>query len=208
MIYKFQAKQLGNPNSLFAKIFGPLWNRRNAALNDVVFTQLALQPDDRLLEVGFGGGYLMQRMLAQVTDGFLAGVDISQAMVNTGQKHFRAQIATGKLELRCARAEFLPFPAGHFTKACSVNSIFYWEDVPQALAELYRVLGVHGKLVLCQTAAGSLEQMGFAAYANRYQSQDVERLLSAAGFQEISVLHAADRYREFFCLTGIKRTAT
>ena len=207
MIYRFQAKQLGNPNGLFAKIFGPLWNRRNAALNDLAFAQLDLQPDDRLLEVGFGGGYLMQRTLAQVPDGFLAGVDISPAMLSAAQKRFRTQFATEKLELRCARAESLPFPADHFTRACSVNSIFYWEDVPQALAELYRVLGVHGKLVLCQTAAGSLEQMGFAAYANRFEAQDVQRLLAAAGFQQISVLHSADRFREFFCLTALKLSA-
>jgi ubiquinone/menaquinone biosynthesis C-methylase UbiE len=204
MIFRFQARQLGNPNPLFAKVFGPLWNRRNAALNEAAFELLALQPDDRVLDVGFGGGYLLSRMAAQVTDGFLAGVDISQALVAAGQKRFRALVAASKLDLQCARAEALPFPGGHFSKACSVNSIFYWENVPLALAELNRVLGAHGKLVLCQTSASGLAGKGFASHVNRYEAQDVEQLLAVAGFEAIHVHHAADRYRAYFCLSGTK----
>lgn len=64
MIAKLMARQLGHPSGLVGRlILGPLWNRRNAALNDVAFDHLALRPHDRVLEVGFGGGYLIGRIV-------------------------------------------------------------------------------------------------------------------------------------------------
>ena len=69
---KLLAQQLGNPSGIVGDLVALLWNKRNAALNDVVFDSLALSADDRVLEVRFGGGYLLSRMSSVVTDGFLA----------------------------------------------------------------------------------------------------------------------------------------
>jgi hypothetical protein len=97
MSARFIARQLGHPSGAIGRwILGPLWNRRNRALNDVSLEQLALQADDRVLEVGFGGGYLLGRMLPQVTDGFIGGADISAAMVEQCRGRYRAVIQTGK----------------------------------------------------------------------------------------------------------------
>lgn len=62
---RFIAQQLGRPSGIVGKfILGPVWNKRNLALNDVAFDNLALSLHDRVLEVGFGGGYLLGRVLA------------------------------------------------------------------------------------------------------------------------------------------------
>jgi ubiquinone/menaquinone biosynthesis C-methylase UbiE len=101
MSARFIAQQLGHPSGAIGRwILGPLWNRRNRALNDVSLEQLALQADDRVLEVGFGGGYLLGRMAPLVTDGFIGGVDISAAMVEQGRARYRALIQAGKMDLK------------------------------------------------------------------------------------------------------------
>jgi SAM-dependent methyltransferase len=116
VLAKLIAKQLGRPSGLPGTlVLAPLWNRRNSALNDVAFESLALHPRDRVLEVGFGGGYLLERMAAVLTEGFLAGVDSSPAMVAFCEKRQRSLIEAGKLELKCAKAEALPYPAASFT---------------------------------------------------------------------------------------------
>ncbi len=149
MFSKFLAKQLGNPSGLLGRLVAaPVLNKRNSALNDATFDRLALHPHDRVLEVGFGGGYLIGRMDTIVTQGFLAGVDVSSDMVAYCQAQYRSLVEAGKLELKCASAESLPYPSGHFTRVCTVNSIFYWENVPQTLAEIRRVLE-GGRLVMC-----------------------------------------------------------
>jgi arsenite methyltransferase len=203
-ISKLVADQLGNPSGIFGIFAGPLWNRRNAALNDTVLDLLALQPTDRVLDIGFGGGYLLNRMSSVVTDGFLAGVDVSPAMVAWGEKRFRKAVRAGKLELKCAAAEALPYPANQFTKVCSVNSVFYWQNVEQGIREIKRVLGDGGKVVLCFTCKTSIEKKGFAKKIKLFDAGEIDGIMTEYGFQEIKTTSFSDKYRQYVCITGRK----
>lgn len=187
---------------------GPLWNSRNRALNDAAFDALALSAQDRVLEVGFGGGYLLGRMSKVITGGFLAGVDASPAMVSFCQRRYRSLIRKGTLEVSCARAESLPYPAGHFSRVVSVNSIFYWQNAAQALAEFDRVLAEGGLLVLCFTGKESLATRGFARHGlSLVDGEEVQSMMEQAGFHNIQTVLASDRHREFLCLSGRKNPA-
>ncbi|MCB0043188.1 MAG: methyltransferase domain-containing protein [Anaerolineae bacterium] len=197
---QFLAGQLGNPSRLFGGLAGSVWNRRNAALNDTVLELLALQPADRVLDVGFGGGYLLDRMSRVVDDGWLAGVDISPAIVAAAQKRYRAKVNAGMLGLACAAADALPFPDEHFTKVCSVNSIFYWHDVEQGLREIARVLVKGGHLVLCFTSMASLEQKGFARHIDLVEPTTLDEIMRAIGLRDIRTSTFADRHRTYICM--------
>ena len=201
---KFIAQQLGNPSGITGNLVGLLWNRRNIALNDVAFDNLALNPHDRVLDVGFGGGYLLGRMSAVVSDGFLAGIDVSPTMAAYCEKRYRSFVREGKLELKCAQAESLPYPSEYFTKVCSVNSIFYWQDVRRALSEFWWVLVNGGTLVTCFTCKASLENRRFAGYVRLYEVNEVQRMMESCGFQEIRTMRFSDKHREFVCMTGRK----
>ena len=206
MLSKFLAKQLGHPSGLLGKLVAaPVLNKRNSALNEAAFDRLALRPYDRVLEVGFGGGYLIGRMAAVVTQGFLAGADTSPDMVVYCQERYRPLVKAGKLELKCASAESLPYPSGHFTRVCTVNSIFYWENVPLALAEMRRVLEESGLLVMCFTCKRCLENREFTRHGvTLYEEIQVQQMMEVAGFHAIEMTHASDRHREFVCAAGTK----
>jgi arsenite methyltransferase len=203
-ISKLAAHQLGNPNRIFGKFAGFIWNRRNAALNDTVLGLLALQPTDRVLDIGFGGGYLLNRMSSTVTDGLLAGVDVSPAMVAYAEKRYHKAVSARTLDLKCAAAESLPYPGSHFTKVCSVNSIFYWQNVKQGILEIKRVLALGGMVVLCFTCKASLEKKGFANNIQLYDPAEIEYMLANVGFQDIKTAAFSDKYRRYTCITGIK----
>ena len=202
MLARFVARQLSHPSGLIgAQVLPRLWNRRNRALKDVAFDALELQPDDRVLEVGFGGGYLLHRMAVVVNQGLLAGVDASRVMVDYAKKRDLPHL--GSIEVCCACAENLPYRARYFTKVCSVNSLFYWSDIEGALSELARVLAVGGRLVLCFTCAESLQGKGFTRHGVMLHEDDaVEEFLEAAGLLVTRRTCGSDRYREFLCLTA------
>jgi ubiquinone/menaquinone biosynthesis C-methylase UbiE len=144
-------------------------------------------------------------MIMVVTAGFLAGVDVSPAMVARGAARYRSLIAAKKLELRCAPAEALPYPSGDFTKVCTVNSIFYWDNTPQAISELWRVLEDNGLLVMCLTCKESLEEKEFTRHGIAlYEADEICRMIQSAGFREIDMTRSSDRHREFLCVTGRK----
>jgi SAM-dependent methyltransferase len=202
---KFLAQQVSHPTGLFGRLVLPrLWNHRNKALNDAAFARLALTPHDRVLEIGFGGGYLLKRIAHITTEGLIAGVDASSTMVERCREKFKPRIETDRLELKTASAESLPFPDNYFNKICSVNSIFYWQNPTIVFSEIQRVLTDEGVLVLCFTCKDSMKNKGFAQEdkVNLYEIDDVRQMMKTAGFADISVHKAMDKHREFVCLTG------
>jgi SAM-dependent methyltransferase len=126
-------------------------------------------------------------------------------MVDVCSKRFHALIETGRLDLQCASAESLPYPDGHFDKACTVNSIFYWPDAQQAICELSRVLEPGGKLVMCLTCPESLEGKSFSQHGLRlYQAEQVEQMMRTAGLAQVSETRHGDRHRQFWSMVGQK----
>ncbi len=184
-------------------VLAPLWNRRNAALNDAALEAMALSPGDRVLEVGFGGGYLLRRISAEIKPGFLAGVDVSQAMVSYVERRERRLSAEGRLILKCASADQLPFPDDTFTRICSVNSIFYWQDPEPALVEMRRVGAAGARLVLCFTDKDSLSRKGFSGHGlNLCAAEDIQAMTQRAGFLIERLEGQSDRHRQFWCMTA------
>ena len=148
---------------------------------------------------------MLGRMLTIVTDGCLVGVDVSSAMVSFCGTRLQSFVGDGRLELQCAAAEILPYPADKFTKVCSVNSIFYWKDASQAIRECRRVLCDAGRLVLCFTSKDSLAGRGFTRHGlTLYECKDVVQMMKKSGFREIGLEQAEDRYRTFWCVWGEK----
>lgn len=201
---KALSDQLGKPSWLTAWLAAKIWNRRNRALNLATLQALYLQPGDRVLEIGFGGGYLLGQISIQLQEGWLSGVDVSKSMVDLGERRFQREIQTGRVRLECASAEDLPFSGGTFTKVCSVNSIFYWREIEPALREIERVLVPGGRLVLCFTERESLADKSFAAHLNLFETHEVIAWLGACGFREVRCLQAADPRRKFSVVTCSK----
>lgn len=187
-------------------VLAPLWNRRNAALNDVALESLALEAGDRILEVGYGGGYLLSRMLETVTEGRVAGADASPAMAAACRRRFVREIDAGLAEIRQAPAEALPFGDGAFGKIVSVNSLFYWDDLERGFGEMARVLAPGGLLVLCFTRRESLEGRSGLRGARLFDLGEVEEALGRAGFTEMAAAELADRHRRFWRLTARRGT--
>ena len=72
---KFIARQLANPSGLFGRQVTVRWlTKANAPMNKLTLDQLNLQPHDRILEVGFGGGDLLEQIMATRPCDYVAGV--------------------------------------------------------------------------------------------------------------------------------------
>lgn len=206
MLGKLIANQLSHPTGVFSYFASLVWNRRNVSLNETAFKLLSLKPSDRVLEIGFGGGYLLNRMAGVVTDGLLSGVDKSPAMVANLERRSRKESEAGKFDLKCASAEKLPFPPEYFTKVCSVNSIFYWQDMQAGLREIYRVLMKDGLMLLCFTSKTSLEKKGFARGIHLIESETLDQMMKGIGFRDILTSSHSDKYRQYLCMTAQKPT--
>ncbi len=111
---------------------------------------LAPQPDENLLEIGFGTGYAQKRIIPTLRDGCSVAVDISPGMAHfTKRKLVKASIAN-RSNLVCSDSLPLPFQSHIFDTIFSsfTLELFDTPQIPMLLGECRRVLKPTGRLVI------------------------------------------------------------
>ena len=205
-VLEFVARQLRRPSGLIGRFaVSRVLNRGNAPMNQLTLSLLDLKPDDAVLEVGFGGGDLISRIAAVVARGRVAGVDFSPDMVDVCAKRFTGLIGAGRVELHCASAESLPYPPAHFTKACTVNTIYFWPDPRAPLADFARVLRGGSRFVLCFNPPETLHKVPFTKHGFSFHEPDrVRQLLEQVGFAHVEMVPGSTRLGPFLCAVATK----
>jgi SAM-dependent methyltransferase len=165
----------------------PLYHHPNF---HVILQELALTPDDYLLEVGCGGGALLKAALRSGCRA--AAVDHSNEMVRLAREENADAVAGGRLEVREARADSLPFPDATFTCATMTGVLGFLADPVATLAEMRRVLAPGGRVVVLGSdpelkgTPGAPEPM--ASRLRFYTEAELERLGRDAGFEDVRVI--------------------
>jgi ubiquinone/menaquinone biosynthesis C-methylase UbiE len=145
---EFVARQSACPSGLLGRLIGQVMERETAAVNGAAVELLELRPTDHVLEVGFGHGATIARVAAAVSGGLVAGVDPSEEMCRMAARRNRSAIEAGRVELRRATAEALPYPDAAFDKVLAVHTVYFWASLGLPLREIARVLKPGGRLVL------------------------------------------------------------
>jgi ubiquinone/menaquinone biosynthesis C-methylase UbiE len=145
-----------------------------------VLAALDLQPDDRLLDVGCGGGVFLRHVQAEIGCE-VVGVDHSRDMVKIA-----APLAVH------GRAEELPFADGEFTAVSSLVAFFFFPDPVRALREMRRVLDPdRGRIAIFTTApeakGSPAAPYPLATRGHFYADDELVRLPLEAGFREARI---------------------
>ena len=136
-VSNFLAQQLRKPTGIFGwLIMGNLLNYGNTRINELVLQSLVLNPDDQVLEIGFGGGYLLKKLINRVRIGCVTGIDLSPEMVSAARFKFRFALSKGICCLHVGCVELLPFDNNSFTKVCTVNTIYSGQILVTGLERL------------------------------------------------------------------------
>lgn len=198
------ARQLGRPSGWAGRFFmaGTL-NRVNRRVNAMALERLALSPDDRFLDVGFGGGLLLQAAIDRQVR--VDGIEISQPMLERARRRFRAAIAAGRLALHDASVSDMPFPDGTFTKVVTINTMHFWPEPAAGLREIARVLRPGGRFVLAVRPKEYIERIAFTDHGFAvFEDDELHALLGGAGLRDIRIEHCADAEMGIVIVTAAK----
>ncbi len=144
---------------------------------------LALGPDDRLLEIGCGGGLLLRDALTSTPR--VTGLDHSDDMVRLARDRApRAAVVAG-------RAEELPFTDAAFTAVAMSVVFMFLADPAGVLRECRRVLMPRGRIAIYTTGP---ELRGtpaapepLASHCRFHSDAELAALLEGAGFADVRV---------------------
>lgn len=193
-------QQFEKPTGWLGWWIGQLMAVKNRNRSEWVIELIDIQPEDHILEVGFGSGADIGRVSRIATHGLVAGIDHSVVMVQQAAQRNRTAIKSKRVNLRCASADSIPYGDDTFDKIFSVNVAQFWANPLDELAELRRVLKPGGLIALAiqpripnATEATSQETGKFLV-----------QLLAKAGFYQVQLESKPLQPVSVVCAIGIK----
>lgn len=134
-----------------SSVYDLLSERSEAPVRREAVERLALQPGERVLEIGCGTGPCLPRLARAVgPGGRVVGVDLSQGMLRQAERRLRRAGLADRVDLRRADACHLPFASGTFDAVLMTFTLelFDTPEIPDVLAECRRVSHRDGHIVV------------------------------------------------------------
>jgi ubiquinone/menaquinone biosynthesis C-methylase UbiE len=141
------------PTGLVGRLVGEKMLHQHQPETDWTVSQLALQPTDQVLEIGFGAGRAIKLMAELVTQGHIYGIDLSQAMLQSASQRNAQAIRAERVTLQLGNITSLPFADQQFDKILSIHTLYFWSNIPQTLQGIIRILKPGGTLILALATA-------------------------------------------------------
>ncbi|HMH43642.1 MAG TPA: class I SAM-dependent methyltransferase [Pyrinomonadaceae bacterium] len=123
---------------------GESMERGHRPVGEQAIARMNVGSDARVLDVGCGSGWATRLLADYAINGRVTGIDISDEMIQLARESSRDR---QNVDFEVASAEQLPFNTDEFNKAFSMESLYYYRDLPRALSEIHRVMKNGGLFV-------------------------------------------------------------
>jgi len=181
-------RAFGQPQGILGRLGGVIMARMNVDCGTWVADLLEVTRNDRVLEVGFGPGVVIERLAKRATAGHIAGIDQSREMVEQARARNATAVQDGRVDIRHGSVESLPFDNNSFDKVLAINSMQYWPQAVAGLREIRRVMKAGGRIAL-----------GFTPYSGQ-PNKGLTEALTGAGFKQAHVVKSD----KGFCVLATK----
>jgi SAM-dependent methyltransferase len=193
--------QFHEPRGAGGRLAGWVMGHRgsNRERNEWAVGLLDVQPDDRVLEIGFGPGVAIHEIARRATNGFVVGVDHSEVMVRQATRRNAAAVRDGRVDLRLGTAEHLPAFDAPFDKILAVNSLMFWDDPVVRLKELRGLLKPGGRIAIAYQPRGP----GASDETATEAAKELTGHFATAGFTDVRVDTLALKPTAVVCVLGV-----
>ena len=179
------------PEGFGGKIMLNMMNRGHASMAAWGFKHISVEADAVSLDVGCGGGMNIKKLLEKSPEGYVKGIDYSEASVAKSEKINKKAIEEGRCEVIQGNVMELPFEEATFDLVTAFETIYFWPDIVKEFRQIYRVLKEDGKFMICNESNG--ENPKDAKWIDKidgmriYNEPKIREALMAAGFKKIKV---------------------
>jgi ubiquinone/menaquinone biosynthesis C-methylase UbiE len=188
---RFLAQQLGDPSGPAGRVIFSVMNRQNHSLYEATEQLLSLQAGERVLDIGCGNGNMIAR-LAIHTKADFTGIDISESILASARKKNRLLIQAGTARFELGSADSMNFGDANFDKACTINTVYFWNDLNATFSEIRRVLRPKATFVNTFYTNETLSKFGHTRHGYTFWDQDDLHSAARAADFEVELVSIAD----------------
>ncbi len=169
-------------------------------------SHIKIEGNSYILDLGCGGGANVGRLLELAPQGKVAGLDYSEVSVKTSRETNRKAIEDGKCKILQGDVSKIPFPNESVNLVTAFETIYFWPELEQSFAEVYRVLKPAGRFLITNESDGkneaSLKWTKVIDGMRVYTGAELEDILKKVGFSQIEIDDQEDKDR--ICVVATK----
>lgn len=184
---KYIGEQFGKPTGIGGRLSTFIMNRMNQKQYNSVIQALWFYPKERVLDIGFGNGYLINK-LAKNNKSQYYGIEISDDMIELAREHNNKFIQENRMSLIKGNVMNMDYEDDFFDGVYTVNTIYFWEDIDKGLLEIKRVLKPGGIFVNAIYSKQFLDKLKYTQYGfSKYTPKEIEEAAIRCGFKVIEI---------------------
>jgi SAM-dependent methyltransferase len=178
-------QQLERPSGLLGHLAGLFLAWENDDRTAWTLKKLKVRQRDHVLEIGFGPGDCLYEVAERAKRGFVAGVEVSDVMIEQARSRNAKFIEAGQMELREGDVMDLPFEDRQFDKVFTINSINLWPDEQAGLREIKRTLKPGGMVAIIEQPPSHITERAEI----KARGEAIVQSLRRARFKHIRAVH-------------------
>ncbi|MCK9617494.1 MAG: class I SAM-dependent methyltransferase [Lentimicrobiaceae bacterium] len=179
--------QFRKPTGLLGKITSRIMIKNNTIEYDQVIPELEIKQNDRILEIGYGHGIGVDKILSNY-DCFISGIDFSKLMFKEATKRNKKYIESKKAELFYGNFLSTEMAPDSYNKVFCLNVIYFWDKLEEPFLKIKTLLKEDGVLCMYMAHKDYINKMKFTKddIFNKYTIEEVLDKLKSVGFEDIS----------------------
>lgn len=176
---RYIAEQFANPRGLGGRIVMRAMKRQNLEMYEVTEAFLKPEPQDAILDIGCGNGFMMER-LSRAYRCRLIGTDISRDILKVAKR----RVGGKRADFVCCSVDSMPIESGAIDKALTINTLYFWNDLQKGFEEVSRVLKPGGAFVCTHYSNRSLDALPHTQFGYwKHTGEETSSAARSAGFE-------------------------
>jgi ubiquinone/menaquinone biosynthesis C-methylase UbiE len=179
-------------------------NILNPKLYSTILNYLECEPDYVVLDIGFGNGYLIKKLLKKYASIKIYGIEISNDMVNNVSAKNSMSINTGKLTLLLENIEKTSFENKMFDRIITINTIYFWNDLKNCFFEIMRILKPNGIFFNVIFTKDFLDKIIYTKYGfKKFDFNEIVKITVDNGMEIMKIIEIEKN--KSFCIISSKK---
>jgi ubiquinone/menaquinone biosynthesis C-methylase UbiE len=186
MLREFIASQFRKPSGLFGIFTSNVMIKGNQTKYERLIKDLDVQPNDQILEIGYGPGMGIKMILESCPSCTVHGIDFSKLMNKKAGRYNRQYVHSGRAQLQYGDFLKLPVAINTYDKVFCINVIYFWEDLAAPFEKVCSILKKGGAFHIYMADESFLNKnKAPEGVFNKYSLGHVIEALKSAGFQSV-----------------------